>query len=70
MQHHIGMNSSFGNSKHSNTRKVFRGILFEGKIELDKEKLSNYRLAEDNEDDKEASADEPFEPYYITEEDT
>lgn len=31
---------------------------------------SNYRLAEDSEDDQEASADEPFEPYYITEEDT
>ena len=38
-------------------------------ISLDKVN-SNYRLADDNEDDQEASADEPFEPYYITEEDT
>jgi len=39
-------------------------------ILLDKQRISNYRLGEDNEDDHDASADEPFEPYYITEEDT
>jgi len=38
-------------------------------ILLDKEN-SNYRIAENSEDDQEASADEPFEPYYITEEDS
>ena len=36
----------------------------------DQQKIFNYRQAEDNEDDEESSSDEPFEPYYITEEDT
>ena len=39
-------------------------------ILIEQQKLSNYRLEEENEVDQESSTDEPFEPYYITEDDT